>query len=139
MTTRGKRITGAVQWGARTQDNRGVGVKVQDIVDPAIADALAALLAALLPIPLDDAAKVTGLLPLTNVDITFGAGLTLVGTQLQAAGGSGTGDVIGPAASVDLRIAVFDGTSGKLLADGGATVAELATQAQVLARASLRA
>lgn len=32
---------------------------------------------------------------------------------------SGTGDVVGPASSVASRIAIFSGTSGKLLADGG--------------------
>lgn len=35
----------------------------------------------------------------------------------------------GPASAVDNRIAVFDGTTGKLVKDGGATVAELATLA----------
>lgn len=37
------------------------------------------------------------------------------------------GDVQGPASSVDLRIAVFDGLTGKSLKDGGKTIAELAT------------
>lgn len=37
----------------------------------------------------------------------------------------GEGDVIGPASSVDDRIAVFNGTGGKTLADGGKTIAEL--------------
>lgn len=31
----------------------------------------------------------------------------------------GTGDVVGPASSTDSRIALFDGTTGKLLKDGG--------------------
>lgn len=35
------------------------------------------------------------------------------------------GDVIGPASAVDDRVATFDGTTGKLLQDGGATVADL--------------
>lgn len=35
------------------------------------------------------------------------------------------GAVIGPASSTDLRIAVFSGTTGKLLADGGKTIAQL--------------
>ncbi len=39
--------------------------------------------------------------------------------------GAGTGDVVGPASSVDLRIAVFNGLTGKLLADGGETIAGL--------------
>lgn len=45
-----------------------------------------------------------------------------VRASIAAAGG---GDVSGPASSTNLNIAVFSGTSGKLLADGGATVASL--------------
>jgi len=37
----------------------------------------------------------------------------------------GVGDVVGPASSVDGHIAVFDLTTGKLVKDGGKTVAEL--------------
>lgn len=40
-------------------------------------------------------------------------------------GASGTGDVDGPASAVDSRIAAFDGTTGKLLKDGGKTIADL--------------
>lgn len=40
-------------------------------------------------------------------------------------GASGSGDVVGSGTSVDLRIAVFDGTTGKLIKDGGKTIAEL--------------
>lgn len=36
------------------------------------------------------------------------------------AGKDGTGDVNGPAGAVDSHVAVFDGTGGKLLKDGGA-------------------
>lgn len=39
--------------------------------------------------------------------------------------GSGTGDVVGPTGAVDSRIAVFDTTTGKLLKDGGKTIAEV--------------
>lgn len=49
----------------------------------------------------DDAAAVT--------DIEDGAG----------------GDVVGPASAVDERVAVFDGTTGKLLKDGGQTIASI--------------
>jgi hypothetical protein len=38
---------------------------------------------------------------------------------------SGAGDVVGPASAVADRIALFDGTSGKLLKDGGKTIAEV--------------
>lgn len=37
--------------------------------------------------------------------------------------GPGTGNVVGPASAVDLRIAVFDGPTGTLLKDGGSTIA----------------
>jgi hypothetical protein len=40
-------------------------------------------------------------------------------------GGGGSGDVVGPASSTADRIAVFNGTTGKLLKDGGKTIAEL--------------
>lgn len=36
---------------------------------------------------------------------------------------AGSGDVVGPAAAVDSRIAAFDGVTGKLLKDGGNTIA----------------
>lgn len=49
------------------------------------------------------------------------------GTSL--AGGIGSGDVVGPASAVADRIAVFDGTTGKLLKDGGYTIAQLRTLA----------
>lgn len=39
--------------------------------------------------------------------------------------GSGSGDVVGPASAVDSQVAVFDSTTGKLLKDGGKTVADL--------------
>lgn len=40
-------------------------------------------------------------------------------------GGVGGGDVVGPASSVADRIALFDGTTGKLLKDGGKTIPDL--------------
>lgn len=36
-----------------------------------------------------------------------------------------SGDVVGPASAVDERIAVFDGTTGKLIKDGGTTIAAI--------------
>jgi hypothetical protein len=41
------------------------------------------------------------------------------------ASGTGAGDVAGPASSVADRIAVFNGTSGKVIKDGGVTIAGL--------------
>jgi len=40
-------------------------------------------------------------------------------------GGGGAGDVVGPASAVDGNIATYDGTTGKLIEDGGATIAEV--------------
>ena len=37
----------------------------------------------------------------------------------------GAGDVVGPASAVDERIAVYDSTTGKLIKDGGSTIAEI--------------
>ncbi|MDM0041887.1 hypothetical protein QTI05_22795 [Variovorax sp. J22R193] len=42
---------------------------------------------------------------------------------------AGTGDVVGPAVAVDDRIATFDGTTGKLIQDGGKTIADLRSPA----------
>lgn len=56
-----------------------------------------------------------------------GGGLVLDGTggfvPLPPAGGSG--DVVGPAGAVDERIAVYDGVTGKLIKDGGMTIADI--------------
>lgn len=45
--------------------------------------------------------------------------------------GVGAGDVFGPSSSVNNRIAVFDGTTGKLIKDGGQTIAEIASTGSV--------
>src|SRR6187431_2043982 len=39
--------------------------------------------------------------------------------------GGPTGDVIGPAGAVDEMIAVYDGVTGKLIKDGGMTIADI--------------
>jgi hypothetical protein len=49
------------------------------------------------------------------------------------AGGAGAGDVVGPVSSVDDRIATFDGTTGKLLQDGGKTINEVRTHSIIVA------
>lgn len=61
-------------------------------------------------------------------------GETLLGggnIVISGGGGGGSGDVVGPASSVDNNIAVFDGTTGKLLKDGGAAISSLATTVQL--------
>jgi hypothetical protein len=59
-------------------------------------------------------------------EITLGSGLTLTAGTLSATGGGGSGDVVGPASSVDSRPALFDGTTGKLLKQGNATLGDAA-------------
>jgi len=54
-------------------------------------------------------------------EITLGSGLTMSGTTLSAAGG-GLGDVVGPASATDTALALYDGTSGKLIKNSGITV-----------------
>lgn len=61
--------------------------------------------------------------------LTVGSGLTITGTTLSATGGGGTGDVVGPASAVADRIATYDGTTGKLIKDGGKTIADLRSPA----------
>ena len=51
--------------------------------------------------------------------------LTDGGKVLEVSGFAGSGDVVGPASAVDEQIAVYDGTTGKLIKDGGYTIADL--------------
>lgn len=48
----------------------------------------------------------------TDTDIDNNANWVLLG-------GAGTGDVVGPGSAVDENVAVFDGTTGKIIKDGG--------------------
>ena len=57
-------------------------------------------------------------------EITVGTGLSLSAGTLSS---TAIGDVVGPASAVDNNIAVFDSTTGKLIKDGGKTIAELNT------------
>lgn len=51
-------------------------------------------------------------------EITLGSGLSMSGTTLSLTGG-GSGDVVGPASSFDDHLALFNGTTGKLLQQSG--------------------
>lgn len=50
-------------------------------------------------------------------------------TVTSTGGDLGTGDVVGPASAADSRIAAFDGTTGKLIKDGGNTIAQVMDRA----------
>ena len=50
----------------------------------------------------------------------LGDGATAWTALAYIGGGGGSGDVVGPASSTDGHVALFDGTTGKLLKDGGA-------------------
>lgn len=77
---------------------------------------------------------VTGILPTANGGTglsTLGTGLQILrvngaGTALEYATIGGTGDVVGPVSSVDDRLALFDGTSGKLLKQSGFAISDVA-------------
>ena len=92
----------------------------------------------------DFSAQVTGALvdatTYFKVPVTFGSvGSTLVNAATVGVGfsrsgdkgldGAGAGDVVGPASAVDNRIAAFDGTTGKLIKDGGSTIADALNRA----------
>jgi len=87
----------------------------------------------------EEAAAVENLTDLLDVDTTgVGDGDVLTydlatTTWVAAEPTGGDGDVVGPAESVDDRVATFDGITGKLLQDSGATIANLKTEAIIIA------
>lgn len=54
-----------------------------------------------------------------------GMGISSDGTTITLTATSGSGDVVGPASATDDNIATFDTTTGKLIQDGGATIAQV--------------
>jgi hypothetical protein len=52
-------------------------------------------------------------------------GCTWDGTKWSQSSGGGGGDVVGPGSAVSGRVATFSGTTGKLIADSGASIADL--------------
>lgn len=67
-----------------------------------------------IPANLDDLGDVVITTP-TNTQVLSYNGTNWVNVNA----GSGSGDVVGPASAVDSGVALFDGTTGKLLKDGG--------------------
>ena len=57
----------------------------------------------------------------TNIKTVNGNSLLGAGNLTLAAGGGGSGDVVGPASSTDNSLALFDGTTGKLIKDSNET------------------
>jgi hypothetical protein len=65
---------------------------------------------------------------LVGAPITAGSGITVTKTSsaitIAASGGSGTGDVVGPASAADNAIVRYDGTTGKLVQNSGVYVSD---------------
>lgn len=66
----------------------------------------------------------------TNVSIVNGNGTITI----SATGGTGGGDVSGPASATNNAVALFDGTTGKLIKDSAQTIATANTASTVVAR-----
>jgi hypothetical protein len=80
-------------------------------------------------IPYLTATDATDDLPNSRV-LVAGANVTLDATtpgqlEIAASGGGGGGDVVGPASSTDDHVATYDGLTGKLIQDGGQTIAQI--------------
>ncbi len=69
--------------------------------------------------------------PVSDSTPSPGDVLTFDGSQWAGAAGGGAGDVVGPASSVTGRIATFNGTTGKLIADGGQTITQVIAAASI--------
>ena len=75
------------------------------------------------PEAVDD--RVAALLtPGSNITLNYNDAANTLTINSTASGG-GTGDVVGPASAVADRIATFNGTTGKIIKDGGSTIAAL--------------
>ena len=57
-------------------------------------------------------------------EITLGTNLSMSGTTLNASGGGGSGDVVGPSSATDNAVVRFDSTTGKLVQDSVVTIAD---------------
>ncbi len=64
--------------------------------------------------------------------------ITVIPRGDKGADGAGSGDVVGPASAVDNRVATFDSITGKLLQDGGKTIAEIEASAAATAESNIR-
>jgi hypothetical protein len=94
-----------------------------------------------LTIGANDLSDVTGLVAAKTVDFSLADGqvLTCDATGNWAASAAGAGDVVGPASSTTSNIAIFADTTGKLLADSGTLVSDLATASALTTHEGLTA
>lgn len=72
---------------------------------------------------IDDQADLADVLDSKESKLTAGANITINRTDplnpvISSAGGGGGGDVVGPSSSVDNQVALFSGTTGKLIKSG---------------------
>lgn len=65
--------------------------------------------------------------------IDFGTGLTVTDDGDGTVTVDATADVVGPASAVDENITVFDGTTGKLIKDGGESINDIKNLAIAMA------
>ena len=88
-----------------------------------------------LPSDWNDDHQFSGILDVANggtgtasPSLVAGTNVTITGTwpnqTISASGGSGSGDVVGPASATDNAIVRFDGTTGKLIQNSNATIAD---------------
>lgn len=71
--------------------------------------------------------KISGVAGTSAIDLSGNA------TVFITARAEDIGDVVGPASAVSGNIAVFDGTTGELIADGGISIANVLTEAEAAA------
>lgn len=75
---------------------------------------------------------------LTKATLTAGTNVSIVNSNgaitITATGGSGGGDVSGPASATNNAVVLFDGTTGKLIKDSAQTIATANTASTVVAR-----
>lgn len=72
--------------------------------------------------------------------LVAGSGITLstaTAGEISISAPAGSGDVVGPASAVDDRLATFDGTTGKLIQDGGSTITDVVTAAVAAASSAI--
>jgi hypothetical protein len=114
----------ATKTGAVTLDKNDVGLGNVANVDQQNADNITSgtIGGARLPVP--TTTVLGGVKRNTGSAGQFVTGIDVAG-ELEYGTPTGTGDVVGPSSVVDERIAVFDGTTGKLIKDGGVTIAQI--------------